>query len=240
MALYTIAAFYKFTELTEIDSLKSQLELFCEEHHILGTLIIAKEGINSTVAGEEKSINALIRLLQTDSRLSGLDCKYSVSEINPFNKMKVLIKKEIVTFNPNLNAMQKMGIHVSPDEWNQLMSDPEMFVIDTRNTYEIELGAFQGAINPKTESFSEFPAFVENNLDPNKHKKIAMYCTGGIRCEKASAYLLEQGFENVYQLEGGILKYLEKMDPIRSLWEGKCFIFDNRVTLDRTEMINVG
>jgi UPF0176 protein len=240
MSFYTIVAFYKFTQLTNVFDLQTAIKKRCKERSILGTILVAEEGINGTIAGTEEDIKAIVDYFHTEPLISGLSCKYSVSEIKPFEKLKVYLKKEIVALHrPDINPYHQTGEFVSPEEWNQLISDPEVLVIDTRNTYETELGTFKGAIDPKTEHFRDFPNYVKAELDPEKHKKIAMFCTGGIRCEKASAYLLEQGFENVYQLDGGILKYLEKIEPENSLWEGKCFIFDERITLERETIIQI-
>jgi len=231
---YTVAAFYKFVTLTNLSGLQAELQEFCKQHEIYGTIILAEEGINGSIAGEADNINAMIAFLRSKEQFVDLECKLSCSDFRPFNKSWVLIKKEIVTFGALDRAPQhKTGTHVNAIEWNKLISSPDVLVIDTRNTYEIELGAFKGAVNPNTEKFTEFRGFVKTELDPVKHKKIAMYCTGGIRCEKASSYLLEQGFENVYQLQGGILKYLENTPAEESLWEGKCFVFDDRVVLEK-------
>ncbi len=233
MSHYTVVAFYKFIELSDIEVLKLTLHKFCKEKKILGTIILAKEGINGTIAGTAESIKAILELLRTNPNFLDLECKYSYSDLMPFDKIKIIIKKEIVTFGvPGITPSQKTGMQVAPNNWNQLISDSDVLVIDTRNNFEVELGTFKGAINPKTSKFGDFPTYVKTNLDPKKHKKIAMFCTGGIRCEKASSYLLEQGFENVYQLQGGILKYLEKIKSEDSLWEGKCFIFDKRIALE--------
>lgn len=236
MSLYTIVAFYKFTRLTNLEvlALQTTLKALCKTEGILGTIILAKEGINSTVAGSASAIKTLIDYLQAQPPFSDLVCKYSVSDTLPFHKTKVLIKKEIVTLGiPNVDPIQKTGIEVAPEDWNALISDPDVIVIDTRNTYEVEMGTFQNALNPKTDNFRDFPTYVAQQLAPHKDKKIAMFCTGGIRCEKGSALLLEQGFTNVYQLKGGILKYLEKIPTEESTWEGECFIFDDRVTLKK-------
>lgn len=234
MTTYTIVAFYKFVTLTELPTFQAKLKKFCREKNILGTILLAHEGINGTVVGKETHINALISFLRAYQHLANLDCKYSSTDFLPFQKIKVVIKKEIVTFGiPNLNPQQITGTHVNHEEWNQLISSPDVLVIDTRNTYEVDLGTFKGAANPKTQNFRDFPHYVKENLDPTQHKKIAMYCTGGIRCEKASTFLLQQGFENVYQLNGGILRYLEQVQPQDSLWEGECFIFDDRITIKK-------
>lgn len=234
MAEYLIAAFYKFTKLTDVPFWQNTLRTLCKDQNILGTILLADEGINSTIAGKAENIQMVINFLGSQESFTVLDCKYSQCNFMPFRKLKVLHKKEIVTFGiPHIKPHQKTGIQVDPTEWNDLISNKDVIVIDTRNTYEVELGSFQKALNPNTEIFREFPSYVKNNLDPTVHKKIAMYCTGGIRCEKASAYLLDQGFEKVYQLQGGILKYLEKVEPKNSLWHGKCFIFDDRITVEK-------
>lgn len=228
----TIIAFYRFIELTDVSGLQLAIAQFCKEHAILGTILLAHEGINATIAGSDKDIAAVVAFLHSQAPFAELQFRYTYADFNPFYKMKVRIKKEIVALRiPNIYPNQKTGIQVPPEEWDPVITDPETFLIDTRNTYEYELGNFPGAHNPETDVFRDFPAYVKQNLDPAKHKKIAMYCTGGIRCEKASSYLLEQGFSEVYQLQGGILNYLEKMPAENSTWEGECFIFDNRITV---------
>ncbi len=234
MSTYTIAAFYKFIELTDIAKMQIAIKKFAQSKDVLGTLLLAPEGINGTLAGTEDNINAMVAFLRSYTPFADLECKYSIYDVMPFQKIKVYFKKEIVTLGmPNINPEHKTGVHVAAEHWNDLISKPDVFVLDTRNTYEVELGTFKNAINPNTEYFRDFPRYVAEQLDPTQHKNIAMFCTGGIRCEKASAYLLEQGFENVYQLEGGILKYLEKTETENSLWEGKCFIFDDRIVLEK-------
>jgi len=229
---YTVIAFYKFIELADICSLQSAIAAFCKEHAILGTILLAHEGINATIAGSDQDIAAVVAFLHSHTPFAELQFRYTYADFNPFYKMKVRIKKEIVALRiPNIYPDKKTGIQVPPEEWNPVIADPETFLIDTRNTYECELGTFPGAHNPETDVFRDFPAYVKQNLDPAKHKKIAMFCTGGIRCEKASSYLLEQGFSEVYQLQGGILNYLEKIPAENSTWEGECFIFDNRITV---------
>lgn len=229
---YTIIAFYKFVDITDLPELQGAIARFCKEQSILGTILLAPEGINGTIAGLDENITAVVDFLHTYTPFADLNFRYTYAEFNPFYKMKVKLKKEIVALGvPNIYPAQKTGIQVPPEAWNQVISDPEIFLIDTRNTYEFGLGTFKGAKDPETDVFREFPDYVKQNLDPNKHKKIAMFCTGGIRCEKASSYLLEQGFSNVYQLQGGILNYLEKMPAENSTWEGECFIFDNRITI---------
>ncbi len=229
---YTVIAFYKFIDITDLPELQAAIARFCKAQSILGTILLAPEGINGTIAGLDENITAVVDFLHAYAPFADLNFRYTYAEFNPFYKMKVKLKKEIVALGvPNIYPAQKTGIQVPPETWNQVISDPEIFLIDTRNTYEFGLGTFKGAKDPETDVFREFPDYVKQNLDPNKHKKIAMFCTGGIRCEKASSYLLEQGFSNVYQLQGGILNYLEKMPTENSTWEGECFIFDNRITI---------
>lgn len=206
---------------------------FCKAHDIGGTILLAEEGINSTIAGSRENIDAVLDYLHQDERLRELTIKESYADFMPFPRMKVRLKQEIVRLKVDgIDPNERVGTYVEPDEWNRLISDPDVIVIDTRNDFEVELGTFQRAVNPHTESFHEFPDFVEQNLDPAKHKKVAMFCTGGIRCEKATSYMLEQGFENVYHLNGGILRYLELVNQDESLWDGECFVFDQRVTVD--------
>ena len=239
MNAYHVAAFYKFIELTELEALQSHLQKLCKENDIFGTILLATEGINGMLAAKPAALKIIIEALRADNHFSDLDIKYSYTDTIPFKKTKVLIKKEIVTLGlPTVRPYKGTGIHVSPNEWHALMNDPEVLVIDTRNGYEIEHGTFRNAINPQTEKFSDFVVFALEKLDKKKHKKIAMCCTGGIRCEKASSYLLALGFENVYQLNGGILKYLETVNENESRWEGKCFVFDDRVSIDASMLSN--
>ena len=232
MSEIVVAALYKFASLPDFKDMQVPLLAQCNEHGIKGTLLLAQEGINGTVAGSRDEIDALLQYLRTDERLADIDHKESFAETMPFYRMKVRLKKEIVTLGvPGIDPNKKVGTYVPPKRWNSLISDPDVLVVDTRNAYEYEIGTFKGAIDPHTETFREFPEFVHKNLDPAKHKKVAMFCTGGIRCEKASAYMLEQGFEEVYHLQGGILKYLEEVPAEESLWEGECFVFDQRVAV---------
>lgn len=227
-----ICALYKFVKLDDHESLRQPLLDLMTEHDVRGTLLLAAEGINGTVAGSRTAIDALLAFLKSDSRLVDLDSKESFDETNPFYRTKVRLKKEIVTMGvEGIDPLRSVGTYVDPDHWNELISDPDTVLIDTRNDYEIGIGTFRNAINPRTGSFREFPSFVEKNLDPDKHRKVAMFCTGGIRCEKSTAYLKELGFENVYHLKGGILKYLEKVPAEESLWDGECFVFDNRISV---------
>lgn len=232
MTQFVVAALYKFADLPDFEAMIPPLKALCNLHQVKGTLLLAAEGINGTIAGTRGGINAVVELLRADDRLKDLEYKESMANEQPFYRMKVRPKKEIVTLGvPGINPNKKVGKYVKPEDWNALISDPDVILIDTRNDYEYRIGTFKGAINPKTDSFREFPEFVKTKLDPKKHKKVAMCCTGGIRCEKASSYMLEQGFEQVYHLKGGILKYLENIKPEESLWDGECFVFDNRTSV---------
>ncbi|MBT8422581.1 MAG: rhodanese-related sulfurtransferase, partial [Gammaproteobacteria bacterium] len=208
-----------------------------QAHGIRGTLLLADEGINGTVAGPASAVDGLLRWLtehpQFGSRLRDIDVKRSWHDDVPFLRSKVKLKNEIVTMGVSgIDPQRAAGTYVKPADWNALISDPDVVTIDTRNDYEVRIGTFKNAINPRTESFREFPAYAEAQLDPEKHKKVAMFCTGGIRCEKSTAYLKELGFDEVYHLQGGILKYLEEVPREDSLWEGECFVFDERVAVD--------
>jgi UPF0176 protein len=204
-----------------------------EDNGVKGTLLLANEGINGTVAGSREGIDALLTWLKSDERLADISYKESFDAEMPFYRTKVKLKKEIVTMGvEGIDPLQVVGTYVKPKDWNALISDPDVVLVDTRNDYEIEIGTFEGAVNPNTETFREFPEYVEKNLDPKKHKKVAMFCTGGIRCEKSTAYMKEQGFDEVYHLEGGILKYLEEVPKEDTMWQGECFVFDNRVAVN--------
>ena len=232
MSEIVVAAFYKFAKLPDFQQLQAPFLEFCLSVNINGTILLAAEGINGTVAGSRNSIDSLISFLKAEPRLHDIDHKESFTNEPPFDRMKVKLKKEIVplgvsTVDPN----ELVGTYVSPEEWNELISDPEVVIVDTRNDYEVDIGTFKGAIDPKTKRFRDFPAFVSDTLDPSKHKKVAMFCTGGIRCEKASSYMLQQGFKEVFHLKGGILKYLEKIPADKSLWDGECFVFDQRIAV---------
>ncbi|MGD1864649.1 MAG: rhodanese-related sulfurtransferase [Phormidesmis sp.] len=231
MAL-TVATFYKFVALPDYTNLQTPLQAACQQQAIKGTILLAKEGINGTIAGTRNAIDAVFAHIKADPRLVDIDIKESPATEPPFAKLKVRLKKEIVTIGlPEVSPTQQVGTYVPPTEWNKVIADPEVTVIDTRNDYEVGMGTFQGARNPETDVFNEFPDYVKENLDPTKNKKVAMFCTGGIRCEKASSYMLSQGFEEVYHLKGGILKYLEEVPEEESLWEGECFVFDERVAI---------
>ena len=233
MAEYQVVALYKFATLDNFEKMRKPLFSLCVERRVTGTLLLAYEGINGTIAGTQSDVETVLNYLRQDKRLSDIDYKVSVSETNPFLRMKVKLKKEIVTLGiEGVDPNQKVGKYVQPKDWNQLISDPDVVLIDTRNDYEVDIGVFAGAINPDTESFRDFPSYVVTHLNPAKHKKVAMYCTGGIRCEKASAFMLQQGFAEVYHLQGGILKYLEEVPEQESLWQGECFVFDRRVAVN--------
>lgn len=233
MKSYIVAALYKFVSLPDYTQLAEPLKAECLRLGLKGTLLLAAEGINGTVSGTREGIDGLLAYLRADSRFAGIEHKESVFQEQPFYRMKVKLKKEIVTMGvEGIDPLQIVGTYVKPSDWNALISDPEVLLVDTRNHYEYNIGTFEGAVNPETETFREFPQYVKENLDPSRHTKVAMFCTGGIRCEKATAYLKEQGFDEVYHLEGGILKYLEEVPPEQSLWRGECFVFDNRVAVD--------
>lgn len=228
-----VAAMYRFVTLDNYQEIRDPLKAFCDEHEIKGTLLLAQEGINGTVAGTREGIDALLAYLKSDPRLAELEHKESFDEAQPFYRMKVKLKKEIVTMGVDgIDPNEVVGTYVKPKDWNDLISDPDVLLLDTRNDYEVEVGTFEHAVNPDTKIFREFPGYVRENVDKTKHKKVAMFCTGGIRCEKASAFMKKEGFEEVYHLEGGILKYLEEVPAEESMWKGECFVFDNRVTVD--------
>lgn len=228
-----VCAMYKFVALEDFQTLREPLHKVMLDNGVRGTLLLASEGINGTVAGSREGINALLAWLQQDPRLADIVYKESLDDSNPFHRTKVKLKKEIVTMGvEGIDPKRVVGTYVKPEEWNALISDPDVILVDTRNDYEVQVGTFKGAVNPHTETFREFPDYVKENLDPEKNRKVAMFCTGGIRCEKSTAYLKEQGFDEVYHLEGGILKYLEEVPQENSLWEGECFVFDNRVTVN--------
>lgn len=233
MTQIVVCALYKFVTLDNFPALRQPLLDVMEDQHIRGTLLLAQEGINGTVAGTRTGIDTLLNWLRQDPRLAELDFKESYTDSLPFNRPKVKLKKEIVTLGvEGIDPKRVVGTYVAPKEWNQLISDPEVILIDTRNDYEYQVGTFKNAVNPNTDNFRQFPEFVKTHLDPIKHKKVAMFCTGGIRCEKSTAYLKEQGFDEVYHLKGGILKYLEEVPVEETLWEGECFVFDERVTVN--------
>jgi UPF0176 protein len=235
MSNVVVCAMYKFVTLENFELLREPLHAVMVANEVRGTLLLAGEGINGTVAGKREGVDALLSWLEKDPRLSAIVTKESYDEANPFLRTKVKLKKEIVTMGiEGIDPKQVVGTYVKPKDWNALISDPDVVLVDTRNDYEVKVGTFEGALDPKTTNFREFPEYVKENLDPDKNKKVAMFCTGGIRCEKSTAYLKEQGFDEVYHLEGGILKYLEEVPEQDSMWEGECFVFDNRVTVDHS------
>jgi UPF0176 protein len=227
-----IITFYKFVPLSDYRDVRESLLALCQQQQIKGTILLAAEGINATIAGTRSSIDAILGHLRADPRFADLEHKESLAAKPPFGRLKVRLKKEIVTLGvPTVNPLDRVGTYVKPQDWNQLIAAPDVLLVDTRNDYEVEIGTFRGAIDPGTHSFTEFPNYVNSHLDPQQHKKVALFCTGGIRCEKATSYLLAQGFEEVYHLQGGILKYLEEVPATESLWEGECFVFDDRVAV---------
>ncbi|MCC5854220.1 MAG: rhodanese-related sulfurtransferase [Idiomarina sp.] len=229
---YICAALYKFVELSDYVELRQPLYDVMASHEVKGTLLLAREGINGTICGKREAIDAVLGWLRADHRLADLEHKESPSAEQAFYRTKVKLKKEIVTLGVDwVDPKNLVGTYVAPKDWNQLIQDPDVLLIDTRNGYEVAVGTFAGAVDPKTESFRDFPEYVQNHLDTGKHKKVAMFCTGGIRCEKSTAYMKGLGFEEVYHLHGGILKYLEEVPEEESLWRGECFVFDQRVTV---------
>lgn len=232
MMKFLTAALYKFVSLPDFEDLQAPLQKVCGEHDIRGMLLLAKEGINGTIAGAPDDVYAVLDFIKSDPRMADLVHKESFATSAPFYRMKVKLKKEIVTMGVDfIDPTTMAGKYVKPKDWNALITDPDVVVVDTRNDYEVRVGTFKGAINPETQSFRELPDWVEGAEILREKKKVAMFCTGGIRCEKSTAYLKSQGFEEVYHLEGGILKYLEEIPEEESLWEGDCFVFDERVTV---------
>lgn len=233
MSKIVVCALYKFVRLNNFVSLRQPLLDLMLSERVRGTLLLAEEGVNGTIAGSREGIDKVLAHLQQEPLLNPLDTKESYHDEMPFLRSKVKLKKEIVTMGVRgIDPNRSVGTYVKPQDWNALISDPEVLLVDTRNDYEVEIGTFENAINPDTTSFRDFPKYVKNNLDKEKHKKVAMFCTGGIRCEKSTAYLKEQGFEEVYHLQGGILKYLEEVQESDSLWRGECFVFDDRVAVN--------
>ncbi|WP_299968612.1 rhodanese-related sulfurtransferase [uncultured Roseobacter sp.] len=231
--MFTIAALYHFTRIGDPAALKPALVALCAAEEVKGTLLLANEGVNGTIAGPRKGIDAVIAHLRSLPGCADLEWKESTSAQPPFGKMKVRLKREIVTMGqPDVDPRARVGHYVKPQDWNALISAPDVAVIDTRNAYEVAIGSFDGAIDPKTESFGDFPAWWEENKAQFEGKRVAMFCTGGIRCEKSTNYLLSQGVEDVYHLKGGILKYLEEVPEPDSKWHGACFVFDNRVSVE--------
>lgn len=228
-----VCALYKFVALHDYRTLQASVLQQLDQHVVRGTLLLAEEGINGTISGSQTGIDAFLKWLQSDIRFENIDYKLSYHTEQPFHRTKVKLKKEIVTMGvTGIDPNKVVGTYVEPEDWNAIISDPDTLLIDTRNEYEVGIGSFENALDPKTQSFREFPAYVQKHFDPTKHKKVAMFCTGGIRCEKASAYMKAQGFDEVYHLKGGILKYLETVDETDSLWKGECFVFDERVAVN--------
>ncbi|HIK80385.1 MAG TPA: rhodanese-related sulfurtransferase [Porticoccaceae bacterium] len=230
---YLTCALYKFVSLPDFEDLQTPLQTLMSDCNVFGTLLLAAEGINGTISGLPDDVQSVLAWLEQQPELSNIDQKNSYHSEIPFYRTKVKLKKEIVTMGvEGIDPKQVVGTYVKPADWNALISDPDVVVVDTRNDYEVEIGTFKNAIDPQTKTFRDFPAWAKKNLDKEKHKKVAMFCTGGIRCEKSTAYMKEQGFDEVYHLEGGILKYLEEVPKDQTLWQGECFVFDNRVAVD--------
>ena len=230
--MFTVAALYHFTPFAEPDALRGPLLALCQAHGIKGTLLLATEGINGTIAGPAAGIDALLAHIGAFPGCDTLVCKQSHAETMPFARLKVRVKREIVTLGVDgIDPLARVGRHVPPQDWNALISAPDVAVIDTRNAYEISIGSFEGAVDPGTQTFREFPAWWQANRDRFAGKRIAMFCTGGIRCEKSTNYLLGQGVAEVFHLQGGVLKYLEDIPQDQSLWQGECFVFDHRVAV---------
>ncbi len=229
---FVVAALYKFTPFTDLDDLRRSLIDACRDAGLCGTLIIAHEGINGTIAGSRAGIDAVLAAIRALPGCADLEHKESAAAEMPFYRMKVRVKKEIVTLGvPEADPSTCVGTYVAPEDWNALIADPDVAIIDTRNDYEVGIGTFEGAINPQTASFREFPDWFRQQTELHGKRKFAMFCTGGIRCEKATAFLKTQGFDEVYHLQGGILKYLETVPEAESRWQGECFVFDHRTAL---------
>ena len=229
---WSVCALYRFTRLEDRPALRASLQALCESQDVCGTLLLAPEGINGTIAGRPEGLGGVVDALDARLNIRAGEVKFSTAAEKPFNRMKVRLKKEIITMRaPEADPTERVGAYIAPADWNALISDPEVTVIDTRNDYETKLGTFEGAIDPNLSTFTDFKDFVARELDPAKHKKVAMFCTGGIRCEKASSYMLAHGFEQVFHLRGGILKYLEEIPAADSRWQGDCFVFDHRVSI---------
>ena len=227
-----VAALYKFVTLPDYEVLQQPLLACCKENEVMGTILLASEGINGTIAGSPEGIRNVLDFLKSDERLADLEHKESYAEEPPFYRMKVRLKREIVTMGvPEVEPVGAAGTYVRPEDWNDLISEPNVVLVDVRNDYEVAIGTFKGAINPNTKSFRELPGWLREQFAGRQKTKVAMFCTGGIRCEKSTAFLLSEGFEEVYHLQGGILKYLENVSEEESLWEGECFVFDQRVAV---------
>lgn len=233
--MYTVAAYYRFLALADPSALREELRATFTSTDLLGTTLIAPEGINGTMAGSSATIDCLLNFLAERTGLNLAEVKFSTTAVQPFRRLKFKLKREIITFRNATVNPTRPGQYVDPKEWNTLLADPNVLLLDTRNTYETEIGTFAGAVTPPLATFSDFSDYVRENLDPTKHRKVAMFCTGGIRCEKASAYMLQQGFPEVYHLKGGILKYLKEVPIASSQWQGACYIFDERVSVDHED-----
>jgi UPF0176 protein len=230
--MHIIAALYHFTRFDDPAAIRAEVKTACEDDGIMGTLLIAPEGVNGTISGTRAGIDGILSKLSNLPGCAGLEWKESTASAPPFGRLKVRLKREIVTMGqPDVDPTTSVGHYVDPTDWNALITSPDVAVIDTRNDYEVAIGTFDGAIDPETKSFGEFPQWWENNKDRFHNKRIAMFCTGGIRCEKSTNYLIGQGVEDVYHLKGGILKYLEEVPQDQSTWDGECFVFDNRVSV---------
>jgi len=230
--MWTVAAFYRFVELTDLPEKQAELKAACDEYDICGTILLAPEGTNGTISGVGENLDNIMEVLDKLTGVKSGEVKYSTSTGKPFLRAKIKLKKEIITMAaPEADPTKLVGTYVKPEDWNTLIADPDVTLIDTRNDYETVVGIFKGAIDPNIQKFTDFKNFVKEKLDPAKQKKIAMFCTGGIRCEKASSYMLAHGFEEVYHLQGGILKYLETIPADQSQWDGECFVFDRRVAV---------
>ena len=228
----TVATFYHFVDLPDCEDWRTRLDSECETYKVLGTIILATEGLNATITGPKAGVDAVLAFIRSDQRFTEMPHRECETQRNSFHRLRIIIRPEIVTLgDPTVNPNNAVGQYVAPKDWNEFISDPDVLLIDTRNDYEVELGTFKNAVNPDTAAFGEWDGFVQKKLGDAKQKKVAMFCTGGIRCEKASAHLMKQGFKNVHHLQGGILKYLQETNPEESLWEGECFVFDHRVTV---------
>ena len=230
-----VVSFYRFLDLADVKEFRDKLQSLCDEQQLLGTILVAAEGVNGTIAGDENSIRAVFNWIDEQLSLKEpIDGRWTEAAEAPFRRMRVRIKKEIVTLGrPDILPHEKTGKHVSPQDWNSLIEDPNVIVIDTRNHYEVEVGTFPRAMDPQTDSFRQFGDFADELAESSKDRPLAMFCTGGIRCEKATALMLELGFEQVYHLQGGVLRYLEEIPPQQNRWNGECFVFDTRVAVDR-------
>ena len=227
-----VSSFYRFVSLPDYKELREKLLDICGQLQLKGTILLASEGINSTISGSRENIDLFFSSLSSDPRFTDMDRRESLYVTQPFKRMKVRLKREIIRIGIKDLNMKETGTYVEPEEWEKIINDPDVILVDTRNSYEIEFGKFRGAVNPDTKNFGNFPKWVEENLDPKEHKKVAMYCTGGIRCEKSTALLRKKGFKNVFHLKGGILNYLEKTKNRNKIWEGQCFVFDERTAIN--------